>query len=907
MSSSNTQSHTFEAPGIELREIDRSQEQKTDYSLPNAPACLVTGFAQRGEDYTIQWINSLATLKEYYGTPTNELETWFYNAICEILDRGGVALAAKLPYKNASLQRYTWREWKLGDVIPIVTDWNNTEIEYVREIYNYLVLVMSKKMPEVEIPDISSINLKTCWQYIVALAVKFLYATPSTELDPDGIPVALTINRNTYDNTVNGCAKCLELILHILGVDPYATLCLNDSELTSYIELSDAGSGVASLDTLDKHLTYSKALLKNRIRVYDITRSQYAKFDTHNCVNSLVDNELESQRVWTNDCLGIVPIVTTAANALYFQNLLETFEGVGIDPNFEQTPVELFNIISGFGTLESGKIDLSNLVDVVQTNFDPINKNGDWLTVPLSSSNPKRDSASSGSFKFEASTTLDAANLFPVINWRDPKHFEKDYMKSIGVVVFKAFKDTANDSRISFTPLEAYVGSLDRTARDKVTEASTFIDNVVNSRSKCIRLFSNADKKNLDRASILVIKNQRATSLGFHQVQCRKTITGQTSIMDALTKILEQCKDPNTVPLDLVVDAGVSNIAQLIESAGYLQDVVDGDNGNIVKEKVIDLDVYPRVADFGTGAAEALCKCGCDRSSEQVRAWALDSTEDTLKWRAVLKKMDNFAKNLRKDCLFLADGLRTFCLEGDEKLVRKTKPASSITAALLPKVKWMSDAVNSSYSAGWCNWFLMADAHTGDFFWCPPSIKAASICIYCDTYFHPWEAPAGMTRGIVPNVVDVAFNPTNDEAGKMYNQQWNYAISYPIEGIIMEGQKTFQTEKTALDRVNVRRLMLDLEKQTIQVARHFLYEGNTAWLRQKFVDQLKPIYEDAITGNGILDYAIKCDEELNTTQTIENHELHCKIGIKPVKTVEWIVLTFICTRQGASVQEEVMH
>ena len=795
---SNTASHLLEAPGVELREIDRSQEQKTDYSLPNAPACLVTGFASKGEDYTLQWINSKPTLEEYYGTPTNELETWFYNAICEILDRGGIAIAAKLPYDNASLSSYTWREWQICSA---------RKIKYNK------------------------------------------------------------IKGTRYE---------------------YDVLNFNDSDLTSCIELSDVGSGVASLDDLDKHLTYSKALLKNRIRVYDITRSQYSRFDTHNCVTSLVTNEAETGWIQTNDCLGIVPILVTAANALYFQNLLKT-------PRGGQPLVSSFNLISGFGTLEYGKVGLSSINDVVHSDFDPINLSGDWTTIPLSSSNPELDRSSAGAFRFEASTTLEAASLFPAVNWKDPSHFEKDYMKDIGVVVFKSFKDTANDSRISFTPVEAFVGSLDRTAKDKITEASRFIDNIVNSRSKYIRLFSNADKKNLDQASILAIKNQRATSLGFHKIQCRKTITSQVSIMDALTKILEQCRDPNTVPLDLVVDAGVSNIAQLIESAGY------GDS------KVIDLDVYSRVSDFGTGIAESICHCGCDCSNEQVRAWSLDSLEDTRRWRAILKKFDDFCKYTRKDCLFLADGLRTFCLEGDEKLVRKTKPSSSIVNTILPKMKYMSDALNSSYSAGWCNWFMMADDYTGDFFWCPPSIKAASICIYCDTYFHPWEAPAGMTRGIVPNVVDLAFNPTNDEAGKMYNHQWNYAISYPIEGIIMEGQKTFQTEHTALDRVNVRRLMLDLEKQTVQVARHFLYEGNTAWLRQRFVDQLKPIYEDAITGNGILDYAIKCDEELNTEQTVENHELHCKIGIKPVKTLEWIVLTFIITRQGANVQEEVMR
>lgn len=897
-----SRAHTLEAPGIELREIDRSQVlEKPDYSLPNASACLVTGFAQKGEDYTPQWINTRSTLDTTFGTPTNELESWFYNAVCEILDRGGIAIASKLPYDNASLQRYTWREWKLDNfVTPIEIEWENVQIEYVKDIYSKLNGVLSSLNRTDSIDKI-----REMWNVIVELAsgdplkAEKVYEDNDSTKNVIGLRFKLDNGSTTeYEATIAGCAKVLEKIIGSMRVNPYAVLKLNDTEITSYIELHDAGSGVASLDDLDKHLTYSKALLKNRIRIYDITRGQYTAYNEHNCVKSVVKNEAFESTVQTNDCLGIVPVLVTAPNALYFQNMLETFEGV-LDPDFKQLAIQRFNTISAFGTLESGKVGLSSLDDVVIPDFDPINLSGAWLTVPLSSANPDRDTTDGGYFRFEESTAKAAADLFPVINWRDDKHFEKDHLKDIGVVVFKAFEDTANDSRISFMPVEAFIGSLDRTSKDKITEASKFIDNVVNSRSRYIRLFSNVEKKNLDGASTLVLCNQRATSLGFHQVQCRKTITLQTSVIDALTKILEQCKDPNTMPLDLVVDAGVSNIAQLIESAGY--DAGDGSG------KVIDLDVYPRVADFGTGAAEALCKCGCGcESSEQVRAWKLSSIDDTKKWRAVLKKFDDFCKTTRKDCLLLADGLRTFCLEGDEKLVRKTKPSSSVASTIVPKMKYMADVLTSSYSAGWCNWFLMADAHTGDFFWCPPSIKAASICIYCDTYFHSWEAPAGMTRGIVPNVVDVAFNPTNDEAGKMYNHQWNYAISYPLEGIIMEGQKTFQTEQTALDRVNVRRLMLDLEKQTVQVARHFLYEGNTSWLRQRFVDQITPIFEDAVTSNGILDYAIKCDEELNTEETIENHELHCKIGIKPVKTVEWIVLDMLISRQNANVQEEVM-
>ena len=120
-------------------------------------------------------------------------------------------------------------------------------------------------------------------------------------------------------DTIRGCARALELIvLAIKSYNPYAILTLNDSELTSYIEIVDAGSGVADLDTLDKHLTYSKSLVRNRIRVYDITRKQYEAYDKHNCVKSRMQTQTSDIPMWTNDCLGTVPVLVTAANALYF-------------------------------------------------------------------------------------------------------------------------------------------------------------------------------------------------------------------------------------------------------------------------------------------------------------------------------------------------------------------------------------------------------------------------------------------------------------------------------------------------------------------------------------------------------------------------------------------------------------
>jgi hypothetical protein len=98
--------------------------------------------------------------------------------------------------------------------------------------------------------------------------------------------------------------------------------------------------------------------------------------------------------------------------------------------------------------------------------------------------------------------------------------------------------------------------------------------------------------------------------------------------------------------------------------------------------------------------------------------------------------------------------------------------------------------LDSSYSAGYSNWFFCPDFRTGEYFWCPPSIKVAGVYTYNDAYGHPWSAPAGHTRGVVRNAADISFNPYRDEAGDIYNQAWNYAVSYPLDGIIIEGQKT---------------------------------------------------------------------------------------------------------------------
>ena len=101
--------------------------------------------------------------------------------------------------------------------------------------------------------------------------------------------------------------------------------------------------------------------------------------------------------------------------------------------------------------------------------------------------------------------------------------------------------------------------------------------------------------------------------------------------------------------------------------------------------------------------------------------------------------------------------------------------------------------------------------------------------------------------------------------------------------------------------------MLYLEKKVVRIGRRYLYEGNTEYLRQNFVDVITAVFDDAVDGGGIVDYAIKCDEDNNTPETIDRNELHVRIAVKPVKTLEFLVVTFIVTNQSANVNEEVLR
>ena len=786
------------SPGIEINEIDRSQyNNKPDYSTVGTTT-FICGFADKGTNYKTEWINSIKTLQDTYGVPTNEVERYFYNSAIELLNSGGVLLASKLPYYNKSKDNFAYTMYTV-DTNNLVNASNIAANDDIKKFY----------LNELSTADNS-----------------------------------LTSYINIVDNS-------------------------NSSQLSSLL----------SLDKLDKYKTHEAVIPINKILIVDITQKQYDNIDMVSAEIQAETNNFITNTV-NEEFVGIMPVVVSPVNAMYFQQIIQDRTEVDTDIESSLSGIEHSDKISAFNVIS----DASNrqVLNSINNDEAEYHKLSEYMSNEVEETNFEL-MLSSISINDTTASKL-AASYFPNINYTNQNLLNKKYLKQIGIVVFQVFKDVANNKKLNFSPVEAFIGSLDKNEKDATTHQSIYIDDIVNNNSNYINVFSNIRMSQAYKdASTLLIQNQTAKILGYLKTECNKNIDYVESIINPLTRIFDANQDPNLTTIDIVCDAGVSNIAQFVRNYGSAK----------LDENYINYnaDVYPNIWSAS------------QNNVNDTQLWKL--TDGTSAWKTVLQKYDDFCKNTRKDCIFLADVLRPFCLAGNEKIVRSTNLRNTIENSIIPNLKYII-ALNSSYSAGYCDWMYVQDYYSKDFFWLPPSIKAAGVCNYIDTYFHPWDAPAGIIRGHLNNVYDIAFSPRNDEAGKIYQNAWNYAINYPIDGIVLEGQKTFQLEQTALDRINVRRLMLYLEKRVRIIAKRFVYEGNTPYLRQQFVDAIQPIFEDAKNSYGLNDYAIRCDDTNNTPETIDHNEFRCAIAIKPVKAIEWIICDFIVTNQSANVREEVM-
>lgn len=214
-------------------------------------------------------------------------------------------------------------------------------------------------------------------------------------------------------------------------------------------------------------------------------------------------------------------------------------------------------------------------------------------------------------------------------------------------------------------------------------------------------------------------------------------------------------------------------------------------------------------------------------------------------------------------------------------------------------------AFNSSYAALYYPWVKVYDAYNGAYVWTPPSGHVLGVYAYTDYSTESWFAPAGMNRGRVISGVDIAYGPTPGEMDLLYGDgnAVNPIARFPKDGLVVWGQRTLQRAPTALDRVNVRRLLLYLRKVISTAVNYLVFEPNDEKTWKLFGHLTVPYLNDVRQRRGLYDFRVKCDESTNTPAVIDRNEMHAQIFLKPVKAAEFIQIDLIITSTGANFDE----
>lgn len=209
---------------------------------------------------------------------------------------------------------------------------------------------------------------------------------------------------------------------------------------------------------------------------------------------------------------------------------------------------------------------------------------------------------------------------------------------------------------------------------------------------------------------------------------------------------------------------------------------------------------------------------------------------------------------------------------------------------------------DSDFGALYWPWVKLRDNFNRIDVWAPPSGSVMATIARSDQLSAPWFAPAGVNRGTVPNIMDVFSRPTLEERDLMYGYRncINPIVQFvDFEGFVVWGQKTMQRRPTALDRVNVRRLMFYIEKRIRAASRQLLFDPHDDELRQKFTRISTAILTEVQVGRGVTDFRVKCDEELNPPDVIDRNELRARIGVQPTRAAEFIFIEFSIHRTGS--------
>jgi len=261
----------------------------------------------------------------------------------------------------------------------------------------------------------------------------------------------------------------------------------------------------------------------------------------------------------------------------------------------------------------------------------------------------------------------------------------------------------------------------------------------------------------------------------------------------------------------------------------------------------------------------------------------------------------------RADALAVIDLAGGYIPPGEEADLSPTERLGSV----LQTINGLNNrSINNSYGCAYYPWVQVTDTvTTGGSLWVPPSVVVLGTLASSQASSELWFAPAGFTRGGLTEgsaglpVTNVRARLNSKERDDLYNSNINPIAQFPAEGIVIFGQKTLQVTRSALDRINVRRLMIYVKREISRIAATMLFEQNVQATWNRFLGKVNPFLGSIQTRLGLTDYKVVLDETTTTPDLIDRNILYAKIFLKPARAIEFIALDFVITRSGASFED----
>jgi phage tail sheath protein FI len=207
---------------------------------------------------------------------------------------------------------------------------------------------------------------------------------------------------------------------------------------------------------------------------------------------------------------------------------------------------------------------------------------------------------------------------------------------------------------------------------------------------------------------------------------------------------------------------------------------------------------------------------------------------------------------------------------------------------------------DSNYAATYYPWVKIFDANINKPVWVPPSVVLPGVLAFNDRVAAEWYAPAGLNRGGLSMVLEAYTRLTHAERDDLYEGRVNPIATFPGQGVVVWGQKTLQAKPSALDRINVRRLLIAVKKYIASATKYLVFEQNTAATRNRFLNIVNPYLESIQQRQGLYGFRVVMDETNNTPDLIDRNIMYGQIYLQPAKTAEFIIIDFNILPTGAA-------